>query len=328
LKKKVQPVCFVHPGKETSEETKVKRLIKPYSDKLVKVFEGRPYDLNDLRKVLYYLEFPIWNNSAMAYFDTYRKIHDLGYRVVIEGHGADEILGGYPYMIPLAGADFLNTGKYRKSYEIFNVYRKTLNPALDEKVNIKYESYVDYYRKYVSSFLKNRLKNSNTRHIQQQSFEKEVRKVFRKKILQIALRAFDRMTMANSVESRSPYLDYRIVELSRALPLEYKVSKLGSKAILRQILKKYKKDFIYKDKRKTGFVSYTPDFYRNQENRRQITEIIDGFNNPAFKSLKKEAQAKLKEGRFLWIDNLPIWKILALEITRDIYSIKSWEKKL
>ena len=56
-------------------------------------------------------------------------------------------------------------------------------------------------------------------------------------------------------------MDFRLVEFSRKMPLEYKVDKIGSKAILREILKKYNKDYIYKDQRKLGFSSDIYSFY-------------------------------------------------------------------
>lgn len=49
----------------------------------------------------------------------------------------------------------------------------------------------------------------------------------------------DRATMAYSIEARSPFLDYRIVEFARNLPMKYKFYKDNRKIILREILKEY-----------------------------------------------------------------------------------------
>ena len=72
--------------------------------------------------------------------------------------------------------------------------------------------------------------------------------------------------MANSVESRSPFLDYRIVEFTRKLPLQYKINKYGNKAILRAILRKYKKEFIYNNEVKQPFLASEFDFIKNNHN--------------------------------------------------------------
>ena len=49
----------------------------------------------------------------------------------------------------------------------------------------------------------------------------------------------DRASMAYSVEVRSPFLDYRIIEFARTLPLSYRYVSGRKKRILRDILKEY-----------------------------------------------------------------------------------------
>lgn len=62
----------------------------------------------------------------------------------------------------------------------------------------------------------------------------------------------DRASMANSLEVRSPFLDYRLVEFALNLPPEYRLNNLVTK----YILKKYAKQFLPKEivyRRKKGF---------------------------------------------------------------------------
>ena len=62
----------------------------------------------------------------------------------------------------------------------------------------------------------------------------------------------DRAAMANSLETRVPFLDHRIIEFAWGLSLEYKINDSGGKWILREILKKYiPNDFI--ERPKMGF---------------------------------------------------------------------------
>src|SRR5690606_25662445 len=49
----------------------------------------------------------------------------------------------------------------------------------------------------------------------------------------------DRASMAYSVEVRSPFLDYRIVEFARSLPVSFRYQKNNRKRILRDILVEY-----------------------------------------------------------------------------------------
>ena len=45
--------------------------------------------------------------------------------------------------------------------------------------------------------------------------------------------------MANSLETRAPLLDYRLIEFASQIPLEFLIRNGSSKYILRQVLKKY-----------------------------------------------------------------------------------------
>ncbi len=47
----------------------------------------------------------------------------------------------------------------------------------------------------------------------------------------------DRMSMANSLEARGPFLDYTLVEFAARLPTSLRMHKLGSKHLLRQVVK-------------------------------------------------------------------------------------------
>jgi asparagine synthase (glutamine-hydrolysing) len=49
----------------------------------------------------------------------------------------------------------------------------------------------------------------------------------------------DRASMANSVESRAPFLDHRVVALAGSLPMEYKIDGNVGKVVLRNLYKKY-----------------------------------------------------------------------------------------
>ena len=62
----------------------------------------------------------------------------------------------------------------------------------------------------------------------------------------------DRAGMANSLESRIPFLNHKVVEFANSLPLDYKIKDGTSKYILRHILHKYvPKDLI--ERPKMGF---------------------------------------------------------------------------
>ena len=69
----------------------------------------------------------------------------------------------------------------------------------------------------------------------------------------------DRMSMANSIEVRCPFLDHRLVEFSAQLPIELKMSLASRKKILRQVVADEIPKAILK-RGKQGFTSPTRHF--------------------------------------------------------------------
>lgn len=90
----------------------------------------------------------------------------------------------------------------------------------------------------------------------------------------------DRASMAFSVEVRSPFLDYRIVEFARTLPIKYRFENGVRKKILRDILNEYIPKEVF-DQPKKGFSVPIGSWIRN--------ELKDEFDN----NLKDEILEKI-----------------------------------
>jgi asparagine synthase (glutamine-hydrolysing) len=80
----------------------------------------------------------------------------------------------------------------------------------------------------------------------------------------------DRVAMANSVEGRYPFLDYRVVEFCNSIPAEWKLHGLTEKYLLRQLAKEWLPEEIWKRRKRpyrapihrSFFSESTPDFVR------------------------------------------------------------------
>lgn len=101
--------------------------------------------------------------------------------------------------------------------------------------------------------------------------------------LQKNLSYLDRMTMANSVEGRVPFLDYRIIELAQALPREYKLSNTGTtKAVLKDAFKNELPNYVT-NRRKAGFGMPLRSIFSSEEKinellDKELLNSIDGFS--------------------------------------------------
>jgi asparagine synthase (glutamine-hydrolysing) len=86
----------------------------------------------------------------------------------------------------------------------------------------------------------------------------------------------DRASMAYSVEIRSPFLDYRIVEFARTLPVSYRYQKGRKKRILKDILKEYIPEAIF-DQPKKGFSVPMNSWIRNELKEEFVQNLPDTF---------------------------------------------------
>ena len=304
LNQDIKCYSFSHPGRTTDESNIVKRLVGSYGDSCKFISTSSEHRIEDWNKVVSHLEFPSWSFSALAYSDIYRFISEDGCRVVIEGHGSDEQLGGYSYMVEQAAATYALEREYLRCFQTYYIVKRMRGEKLYEMLKSS---------KQFISFLRSARRGDFA------GFHKTLQGAFDFKILPIVLRTFDRMSMMHSVESRSPFMDYRIVEFLTALPLHMKVSSIGSKAILRELLKKHGFDFIYKQHKKQGFSSDEPIFLNNLDTQEALKQQINSLPDLQFSLIKREAEEYLSKNTHNWDSAFPLAKASSLAITDKLY---------
>ena len=104
----------------------------------------------------------------------------------------------------------------------------------------------------------------------------------------------DRASMAYSVEVRSPFLDYRVIEFARSLPMKFRYDNGIRKKILRDILKEYIPEEVFNQPKK-GFGVPIGKWMRNELKNEFLSALNDDFLNQVpnlnvakFKKLLKE----------------------------------------
>ncbi|NDP26336.1 MAG: asparagine synthase (glutamine-hydrolyzing) [Flavobacterium sp.] len=88
----------------------------------------------------------------------------------------------------------------------------------------------------------------------------------------------DRASMAYSVEVRSPFLDYRIIEFARTLSVSYRYVSGRKKKILRDILKEYIPEEVFNQPKK-GFAVPIGTWIREELRGEFIENLSDDFLN-------------------------------------------------
>jgi len=123
----------------------------------------------------------------------------------------------------------------------------------------------------------------------------------------------DRATMAYSLEARSPFLDYRIVEMAQSLPTAFKYQKGKQKRILKDILYKHV-PAAYFDRPKSGFGMPLEVWFRNDLKDMVLTEL-SLKNLKEIPGIRPHVVEKMIQQHMNgdWNHYTIIWKLLVLK---------------
>jgi asparagine synthase (glutamine-hydrolysing) len=125
----------------------------------------------------------------------------------------------------------------------------------------------------------------------------------------------DKMSMAASIESRVPILDYRLVELANRLPDRVKQSGMSTKRLLKEIAGEYLPEHLI-HRRKSGFGVPLPEWLAGDGPLSELTRsliaggcssgIAQALDAPAL--LQAHQQGNADHSEFLWsVMNLELW---------------------
>ena len=114
--------------------------------------------------------------------------------------------------------------------------------------------------------------------------------------------------MANSLESRLPFMDYRLVEFVFTLPSEYKIKGGVGKYIHRQAMRGIVPDFILNNPLKFGFASPLVHIFRSTEENSPLGILLSDkcikrglfFERAVRKALDEQNSGKKNHSRILF----------------------------
>ena len=122
--------------------------------------------------------------------------------------------------------------------------------------------------------------------------------------------------MAFSLESRTPFLDHRLVEYTLSMPSRCKIRNGETKYILRQVMKGLLPEPIRKRKDKIGFETPQDEWFRTPDFQALINEILnsESFQNRGFIYSKKALDLYSKHLKKEINISKEIWKWIHLEL--------------
>lgn len=201
-------------------------------------------------EIQYYMDEPLPNPSAIPLYFLAKNARRY-VKVVLSGEGADELFGGYPMY--LAGGHFDHY-----SHKVPRPVRKVLGTVAKHCPNFKGKNFLvrgamEPYQRFMRAnyvfqsaerqkFLKRPIASKVLEEYSKRYFN-EVSNLDEPTQLQyvdmhtwmiydILLKA-DRMSMANSLELRVPFLDKKMLELSTRIPSRYRAANETTKIALR-----------------------------------------------------------------------------------------------
>lgn len=138
---------------------------------------------------------------------------------------------------------------------------------------------------------------------------------------ELLLMRVDKITMANSIESRVPFLDHRLVELAMNIPMDMKIKNGVSKYILKEAVRGITPDEVI-DRKKQGFSAPIAEWL-NGPLRDELPKILFNskiwdaniFNKTAVEKLIADHKSGKTDASFR------IWNLLTLSLWYDKWMV-------
>ena len=301
-----------------------------------------------IERLIWYQDEPFGSTSIYAQWLVFQSAHEKNIKVLLDGQGADEVIGGYHYFHDINIANLILQGNVRELIsEIIAIHKKHSRGYGDILRSSLY--YIlcntNIGKQFLIHFEKERLapKWLNLEMLKAQiSFPLEVPKshnsmnLFNRYIfhqtfftsLPALLHYEDRNSMAHSLESRVPYLDHRFVEYVINLPESCKIRKGITKYIMRKALNSILPDKVRCRMDKMGFE--TPEEFwvcneNSEEFKKQLERAIiksKGIITSEALSLFEEITSGNKK-----YDGV-IWRIIIFGIWMDLFHVGIDDSKI
>ena len=226
----------------------------------------------------------IWHNDEPLHFPNSVQIHAISriarefVTVVLTGEGADELFAGYPrYQIPgllrvwrsLPGLvrnsiawSARSLGDHRA--DLLQAFQSLPNDA-DLILNSATSAVIGntMQPETVDRLIKRR-RNLLLDSSGNKDLISRLSLLEQKTYLQSILNRQDKMSMAASIESRVPFLDWRILEFANELPAGYKIARMENKRVLKAVAERYlPREIVYR--RKSGFGVPLAQWFRSSD---------------------------------------------------------------
>jgi len=334
----VSAYSAVFPGFRYDESEQIKEILSrcPHisGNFITPSSENLAHHLPDF---VYGMGEPVFSSTSFAHYVLMKEISKRGVKVVLNGQGSDEAWAGYGrYIIGycLLGILLAEPGKFfdqlKKSSAAMDLsstfitgqllkallprrYASRLRSQYSEKIfgmlsnDFIKQNYVSFQNPVGNRMSSSSLDNYLKYNIAYQGFNQ-------------ILHYEDHSSMQSSIEMRSPFIDYRLMELAFSIPSNNKLSDGITKKIIRDTFKDLLPENVVNSKRKIGFATPFEDWAKESELAGFIKETLSSEYTKRRSIYKRGSIDDITE-RFRSDSNFPLWRILNLELWIKSYGI-------
>jgi asparagine synthase (glutamine-hydrolysing) len=281
----------------------------------------------EIETLIWHQDEPFESTSVYAQWTVFKLVKQNQVKVILDGQGGDELLGGYHSYFGAYLGELLRNYKLQ---QFFGECRK-----IKELHRYSYLWIIQYLvRSMVSSQIVNMLRILASRKAKWLEpneyagktpvFPKKFKNIFFNSLyysmMHLTLPRFlhyeDRNSMAHSIEARVPFLDYRIVEFVFSLPLNQLIEDGTTKVILRKAMEGRLPEMVRTRMDKMGYVTPEDIWFRGPL-KKAIEDILtaNSFAERGYfdvaqvkKAFRGHCEGKTNMGSTIWRwINLELW---------------------
>ncbi len=227
---------------------------------------------SDFNALVWHQDEPFFSTSIYAEWCVYKIMAENGIVVTLNGHGADELLAGYHIFLYARLMFLMRTLKWRALWNESCAIKRFHGFSMAQQMR---HAFADALPESLRSALTNAFGKSQagvswlngdilSLYAENMSgFSREaacsVDALSRAQLyytsMPVQLHWTDRSSMAHSIESRQPFLDYRLVEFLLSLPEDFKLSGGMTKRVMREAMRGILPERVLSRTDKMGFVT-------------------------------------------------------------------------
>ena len=280
-------------------------------------------------RMLGFHDEPICTVTWYGLFLIAEQVAQRNIPVILNGHGGDELLGGYwdhyhyRYYDAAQEGDLLGrdheiaswqANHRRDPFEVPRSHKMVADYARDEISGM--QKFANYERIFSTEAREQHGQDIRVMPLSSPILQQRLASELLYETIPASLRPEDRNTMAHSLESRSPFLDYELVDFCFTLPNRMKIRNGVGKWVLREAMKGILPEAVRTRKDKSGFIAPADVWFRTT-NLPQIDAMLAEsqlleqtfFNKSALRTIRDEhVEGRQNHQMFLWqLINLDLW---------------------